>query len=619
MKHVFGEPVVSDDATTGELAEKVEREQLRLGVQQHRRIAVPHFAASLVVVALAWKVGVPSIALGLWLLLTGALQLIRYVYVARLQERFPSLRAGEVTTAQNRLAWWIRFLGAVNALMVIAMFSKPVSQEHFLATMVWLGNAAGTVSVVSGRTLLYVQWAATYGGTLALVWLLQGTWETASMAALAVLLFVMLSLHVRDQGRMLIELVSLSDSLQRERDRVESISASKTRFFAAASHDLRQPLTALAYHAATIEAVAQREDDPLLKQVGDGISRALNESTGLLDSLLEISRLDAGAVPVHWEAFEVSVLLARVCEELAPLARSRGLSLTTTIPPELARRTTRTDVALLRRVLQNLVGNAIKFTENGRIDVALAERRQDEFHALSVAVSDTGCGIALEDQKRIFEEFFQLGNAERDRTRGLGLGLAIVNRIVQLLQAKIEVQSEPGRGSTFTVLLPVANENGAPWHGGAVTHAVAVTAASGCCRVLCLDDEQEVRSSLTILLTTLGFEVRTASDASEAASALADGFKPDVLLVDFRLRNGVSGLEAVDSLRATQCDAPVLLITGDTAPARIAEAQAAGVDVLYKPVDGRQLVERIRGLSSRNRQVDEASRLAPRQAAQRVI
>jgi signal transduction histidine kinase/CheY-like chemotaxis protein len=603
-KHAFGEPVVSDNGSSCKLAQKVEREQLRLGIEQHRRVAVPHFAASLVVAALAWKIGVAPIALVLWLLLTGALQLTRYVYVDRLQKRFPSLRAGEVSTAQNRLACWIRILGAVNAFMVVAMFSKPVSQEHFLATMVWLGNAAGTVSVVSGRTLLYVQWAVMYGGTLAVVWLLQGTWETASMAALAVLLFVMLSLHVRDQGRMLLELVSLTDSLQRERDRVESVSASKTRFFAAASHDLRQPLTALAYHAATIQAVAQRDDDPLLRQVGDGISRALNESTGLLDSLLEISRLDAGAVPVHLEVTEVSVLLSRVCEEFAPLARSRGLSLTATMPPALATRPVRTDVALLRRILQNLVGNAIKFTESGRIELALGERRQGESHALSIAVSDTGRGIPGDAQEKIFEEFFQLGNAERDRTRGLGLGLAIVNRMVQLIHAKIEVQSEPGRGSTFTVLLPVADETDASPHDGVVMQAAIAAEASGSCRVLCLDDEQEVRSSLTTLLTTLGFEVRTASDAGEAVSALADGFMPDVLLVDFRLRNGLSGLEAVETLRAAQCKAPVLLITGDTAPARIAEAQAVGVDVLYKPVDGRRLIERIRELSRRDEGVE---------------
>ena len=592
--------MVSDTASIGELAVKVEREQLRLGVEQHRRVALPHFAASLVVVALAWKIGLPPVALVLWLLLTGALQLTRYVYVARLRTRFPLLLVSEVATAQNRLAWWIRALGAVNAFMVFAMFSKPVSQEHFLATMVWLGNAAGTVSVVTGRTLLYVQWAVVYGGTLALVWLLQGTWETASMAALAILLFVMLSLHVRDQGRMLVELVSLSDSLQRQRDRVESVSASRTRFFAAASHDLRQPLTALAYHAATIQAVAQRDDDPLLRQVGDGISRVLNESTGLLDSLLEISRLDAGAVPVHLDGLEVSVLLSRVCEEFAPLARSRGLSLTTTIPSELVSRTTRTDVALLRRILQNLVGNAIKFTESGHIDLALEERRQGGLTVLAVGVSDTGCGIPCDAQERIFEEFFQLGNAERDRTRGLGLGLAIVNRMAQLIHAKIEVQSEPGRGSTFTVLLPVADETGASRHDGVVTQAATATEVSGSCRVLCLDDEQEVRLALTTLLTTLGFEVRTASDTSEAMSALADGFKPDVLLVDFRLRNGVSGLKAVETLRATRCDAPVLLVTGDTAPARIAEAKAAGVDVLYKPVDGRHLVERIWSLSRRD-------------------
>lgn len=610
--------MAADDATVVRLAEKVEREQLRLGVEQHRRVAGPHFLASLVVVGLAWKVGLPAAALAVWLLVTGGLQLTRYIYVARLQEGFASLGAAEVAAALGLLGWWIRGLGVVNAIIVAAMFSKPVGQEHFLATMIWLGNAAGTVSVVGGRTSLYVQWAVVYGGTLALAWLLQGTWETASLAALAVLLFIMLALHVRDQERMLVELVSLSDSLQRERDRVASASASKTRFFAAASHDLRQPLTALAYHAATIQAVGQRDGDPLLMQVGDGISRALNESTGLLDSLLEVSRLDAGAVGVHWEQADVGALVSRVCEEFAPVARSRGLSLTLTMPQELASQTVRTDLVLLRRILQNLVGNAIKFTERGQVDVAVVARRHDATHALAIAVADTGCGIPREAQEKIFEEFFQLGNDERDRTRGLGLGLAIVQRMVQLVHAWIEVQSELGRGSTFTVVLPTAGAASATSSqadAAVCIPAVPSASARASCRILCLDDEPEVRASLALMLTMFNFEVRTASDAAEALSAIAEGFVPAVLLVDFRLREGASGLDVIETLRAARCTAPALLITGDTAPERIAQAQAAGIEVLYKPVDAQRLVQRIRTLVGGEGEVPVTFVLGPTPAA----
>ena len=471
-----------------------------------------------------------------------------------------------------------------------------------MVTMVLLGNATGTVSVVTGRTRLYVQWSLIYGGALVLAWLFQRTWESLGVAVLMVLLFAMLAMHVRDQARMLVELVSLSDSLRIERDRVESVSASKIRFFAAASHDLRQPLTALSYHAATIQALAERDDDPLLRQVGDGVSRALSESQSLLDSLLEVSKLDAGAVSVHWEEANIGALASRVCEEAEPVARSRGLSLTCSVHPAASVLAVRTDTALLRRILQNLVSNAIKFTEQGRVSVSVSINMQGGTSALVVGVHDTGRGIPREDQERVFEEFFQLGNAERDRTRGLGLGLAIVRRMVQLLGARINVRSELGKGSTFevSVPVPVAKSLHQPLDSAANSSSRMALNTQCRYRALCLDDEPEVRASLGLLLATLNWEVRTAGDADEALRALADGFQPDVLLVDFRLRGGASGVDAIDALRAVRCTAPALLITGDTEPGRIAEARAAGIGVLYKPVEGQLLLARISELVARS-------------------
>lgn len=588
----------SDAAPPATLAVKIEREQLRLAVEQHRRVALPHFIGSAAVAVLAWKVGVDLAFLACWLVLTGALQVTRYRYVAKLVPHLAGLSEQATTRGLTYLAWWIRCLGTINAIMVLSVFMRPQSQEHFLVTMVLVGNATGTVSVVSGRTRLYVQWAAIYGGALALAWALQGTWEAFGVAALIVLLFAMLAMHVRDQGRTLVELVSLSDSLRVERDRVESASASKTRFFAAASHDLRQPLTALSYHAATIQALAQRDDDPLLKQVGDGVSRALSESQSLLDSLLEVSRLDAGAVTVHWEDADIGELTSRVCQEAEPVARSRGLVLTCVIHPAADGLAIRTDVALLRRILQNLVSNAIKFTEQGRVDVSVCIGAEGAADALLIGVSDTGRGIPDDDQEKIFEEFFQLGNAERDRTRGLGLGLAIVRRMSQLIGACVAVDSEPGRGSTFKVSIPlVATEapgaSAAPV--GSMQDAVLVN-GGGRYRALCLDDEPEVRASLALLLATLDWEVRAAGDTGEALRALNEGFEPDVLLVDFRLRDGASGLDAIEALRAAHCGAPALLITGDTEPGRISQAQSAGIEVLYKPLDGQRLLARMHQL-----------------------
>lgn len=588
----------SDASATVSLAAKVEREQLRLAVEQHRRVALPHFLGSLAVAVLAWKVGVNVVFLLSWLALTGALQVTRYLYVGKLAPHLPELSVQVVSRGLDHLAWWIRCLGVINAAMILSVFLRPTSQEHFLVTMVLLGNATGTVSVVSGRARLYVQWSLIYGGALVLAWLQQGTWESFGVAFLIVLLFAMLAMHVQDQGRTLVELVSLSDSLRVERDRVESASASKTRFFAAASHDLRQPLTALSYHAATIQALAQRDDDPLLKQVGDGVSRALSESQSLLDSLLEVSKLDAGAVPVHREEADIGALACRVCEEAEPSACSRGLILTCVVHPAARGRAVYTDMALLRRILQNLVSNAVKFTEQGRVDVSVNIANHGTVDALAISVSDTGRGIPRDDHEKIFEEFFQLENAERDRTRGLGLGLAIVRRMLQLIGASIAVESEPGKGSTFTVSIPMAS-SAAPRVAASSTAAspnARLASSVGRYRALCLDDEPEVRTSLGLLLETLNWEVRAVGDTGEALRALAGGFKPDVLLVDFRLREGASGLDAIEALRAAHCAAPALLITGDTEPGRIALAQAAGIDILHKPVDGQRLLTCVHAL-----------------------
>ena len=580
-----------------ELIDKVEREQLRLAVEQHRRVVIPHFLGSLVVALLAWKTGVHLGFLACWLTVTGALQLTRYLFVSRLKPRLQVATEVDVAQALSYLAWWIRSLGFVNAIVIFLVFARPMTQEHLLLTMVLLGNATGTVSIVSGRTRLYVQWALVYGGALALVWALQGTWETLGVAALLCLLFTMLAMHVRDQGRMLVELVSLSDSLRIERDRVERASASKTRFFAAASHDLRQPLTALSYQAATIQALAQRDGDSLLKQIGDGVSRALSESQSLLDSLLEVSKLDAGAVAVHWESADVLALVTRVCEEAGPVAQARGLELTFQPVADSRNLTSRTDAALLRRILQNLISNAIKFTDQGRVVVSISTRDSGGVEKLFISVRDTGVGIPSSDKERIFEEFFQLGNSERDRTRGLGLGLSIVKRMVRLIDGRIFVESTLGSGSVFTVELPLALQPVASAPSGSPLELPLLSKRhEGRYRALCLDDEPEVRSSLQLLLTTVDWDVRVARDLSEARESLKEGFQPDVLLVDFRLRMGESGLDAIDALRSDQCTAPALLITGDTEPDRILQAQAADIGVLYKPVDGQQLIAKITAL-----------------------
>jgi signal transduction histidine kinase/CheY-like chemotaxis protein len=559
----------------------VAAEQLRLSVDQVRRIPLPHFFLDVCVAWTGWHVGLHRFA---WTWLAGMTlaQVGRSVYAVRAYQRWQ----GPPAQLLNQLAVMLAALGAVHALFMAVLFTRPVTDSHYILTMIFVGNAAGAVSPAAGHVRSYLAWAAVFGGSLAVCWLSRGTLEGGAIALLVVFLFSILTLYVRDQGRTLAKLVELTESLRIERDRAEAASEAKTRFFAAASHDLRQPLTALSYNAATVQALAAASGEETLARVGDNLTRALRESRSLLDSLLEVSQLDANAVEVTWTTVDVSALVEEVRESFTPLAEERGLLLQFAPPPGVRFMAT-TDGALLRRIVQNLVGNALKFTVEGRVtlNIRMDGRARG---ALRIGVADTGPGIEPAYQERVFEEFFQVGNAERNRSRGLGLGLSIVRRLAALLEARVELVSTPGIGSLFEVVLP-QGQLVEPEHVPVVRPSSHASPRPGV-RVLLIDDEPDIREALRTLLTTRGWRVEVAQCTREALKVWDAGFVPEALIVDFRLLGGESGLDALQALRARGCQAPAWLITGDTAPDRIAAARAAGVPVIYKPVDGAELV-----------------------------
>ncbi len=376
----------------------------------------------------------------IWFGVMATAHVVRIAYLLWLGE------PGRVTPAQwlSRSAAAMVVLAVLRASVVLMIFGRPVSELHYVLTMIFVGSAVGAISPVTGHLRSYVGWAAILGGTLSIAWLTRGTLEGTAIATLLVLLFTVLTFYVRDEGRTLVTLVTLSESLRRERDRAEKASEAKTRFFAAASHDLRQPLTALSYNAATVQELARLSGDEMLDKVGQGIRRALSESSSLLDSLLEVSKLDAGAVRAESREVDVMQLLAHTCETLSPVANAADLDLRC-LGGHHKGLWVRTDVALLRRIVQNLVGNAIKFTREGHVSIeAFADGTHDE--RVCIRVSDTGPGIPIEAQAHVFEEFYQVGNPERNRSRGLGLGLAIVRRIAHLLAVEVTMNSAPGQG-----------------------------------------------------------------------------------------------------------------------------------------------------------------------------
>jgi signal transduction histidine kinase len=359
----------------------------------------------------------------------------------------------------------------------------------------------------------------------------------------------------------------------------------KTRFLASAVHDLRQPLHALGLFCAALdrrlEGIPER---PLIKNMMSSIE-ALETSFG---AMLDISRLDAGIVKAEPQSFPVRDLFRRLYQQFGGDAEARDISLRF----RAARRLVLSDPQLLERVLANLVQNALRYTRRG--GVLVAARR----HGTSVALEvwDTGVGIPAEKLGLIFEEFYQIDNPERDRSRGLGMGLAIVRRLCNLLGHSLEVHSKPGRGSTFRIVVPP----GSPHDPAQPTLEAETRPPRTDVRVtlLLIDDERTIREASRELLLPLGVNVLIAATIAEAVELAQQATAPiDVILSDWRLRGTETGVDAVRAVRRICGEAtPAVLVTGDTSTEVLTQAHENGLVVLHKPLQPRELLRLIRRL-----------------------
>jgi CheY-like chemotaxis protein/anti-sigma regulatory factor (Ser/Thr protein kinase) len=319
------------------------------------------------------------------------------------------------------------------------------------------------------------------------------------------------------------------------------------------------------------------------REIAGHINEALGSLAALVDSLLDISKLDAGAVRPEIQRVNVKVLIERIEEDYRPVAREKGLAFR--VAPADA--FVETDPVLLERVVRNLVDNAFKYTAMGSVslDAELDER------TVRIAVRDTGPGIAVTERERIFEEFYQVGNPERDRSKGLGLGLAIVRRLSRLLGLEVHLESQFARGSIFSVTLErVAGDSSRP--EPSPVQAADNSAALAGTRVLVIDDEPGVRIGMRSLLEAWGCRVTACSGFNEAELLLDEyALGVDVIVADFRLPQHENGIETVRRLRARLGEVPALMVSGDTAPERLREAQASGLPFLHKPVSADTLKE----------------------------
>jgi signal transduction histidine kinase/CheY-like chemotaxis protein len=371
--------------------------------------------------------------------------------------------------------------------------------------------------------------------------------------------------------------------LGRKNLQLQVASQAKTRMLAAASHDLRQPLHALTLFS---DGLANGETDPARLQRIAHIRECVDSLDRLFSGLLNLSQIDAGVMRPQWTDFALDTLFDELSRNFRPVAEAQDLRL-------VVRKTdavVRCDYLMLSRILNNLVSNSLRHTTSGGVLVGARTRGR----AVRIEVWDTGVGIAPQHQSRVFEEFYQVDAHERPverGERGMGLGLATVQRLAALLATRVELQSRPGRGTCLRLLVRSASRLETP---PPMPTAADDPGRLDGIRVLVIDDERSILQGLQVMLSEAGAEVLVAQSRAEAL-ALADTWtrRPDIVVSDLLLRGGDNGLDVLAALqghpRGIGANTARLMVTGETKPDRLREVAAAGVAVLYKPASPKLL------------------------------
>jgi len=419
---------------------------------------------------------------------------------------------------------------------------------------------------------------------------------TNQAVALAVFAYCLLAVrfartlnqHFTEAWQARFEIADLAQRLKVQKEAAEEANLAKSRFLAAASHDLRQPVHALALF---IGSLRHRSLDAQARELVEHADQAVKSMEALFGALLDMARLDAGVVRAELRPVALQPLLLKLVGEQRALAETKGLTLRCR-PTALW---VMSDPLKLERILRNLLVNALRYTDRGGVLLGCRRRAGQ----VQVQIWDTGCGIPVERQGELFQEFVQL-QPDRHQRQGLGLGLAIVKRLAGLLSHRVLLQSRPERGSMFGIaLLPCAAPAVIP--EGVLPLAPALSVGAGGARqvlVLVLDDDAAIRTGLRLCLEDCGFDVLAAADLAEMRGLVHQlAACPALIIADHGLGAGLSGVDAIEALRDEfNADIPALVITGNTAPELLREVSAAGLALLHKPVSTELLLATVDAL-----------------------
>ncbi|MEQ1440192.1 hybrid sensor histidine kinase/response regulator [Fontimonas sp. SYSU GA230001] len=559
-------------------------ELVLLIANQARRIPTQRYLTS-ILMGLLLMLYVPAALSLAWMLAVYWLVMLRTQMIMKLEAD-----ATRSDVDKLRRMTGLYALTGVAQVAVVAFFPLVPVLIQAVITIYLVGVCSATLQATAGYRPICLPYTLIMMVPLAIAWGVTPGDETGHLerlifAALTLVYITALLGHAKGLYAVFLESydirmqrVELNNRLREALANAESANQAKTRFLASASHDLRQPIHALSLFSGSLQ---MRPMDGRTAAIARQIDLAVKSLGSQLDALLDISRLDAGVIERSISTVDLCGLVAQLADEFRPQAEGKGLRLRARCETGMY---VRTDPTLMQRILRNLLSNAIKYTDHGHVEIVV-ERVGAHYR---VRVTDTGQGIPASEHQHIFEEFYQLQNPERDRSKGLGLGLAIVRRLTQMLDIEIKLDSAPGRGSSFWADLPAVRSETSPFPEA----PEATDPASPGVKILVVDDEEAIRVGMKTLLEEMGFAVQAvaSTDAAIDASRL---FQPSVVLADWRLRGDDSGLHTIKALRMVWPQLPALLISGDTAPDRLREARTAGVELLHKPVDALQLRDSI--------------------------
>jgi signal transduction histidine kinase/CheY-like chemotaxis protein len=558
--------------------DRIQGEQIR---SLYRSAVVALNAAlvgALVLCGVLYYIGAQTVqALAVWLILVVADYAIRQSLYLVYRRSSPALtdqrrwaRRYTAATLFGGLVWGIGAVGLMpdndSAQLVIMLFIAATASG---AVPAFGSHLPTTYAYTVPAMLPFVVWCAGQSDPLHRALVLMGLVFTAVFLALAHRFNgdLIASLALRFEN------LDLAHDLRHQRDVADAANLAKSRFLAAASHDLRQPVHALGMFVGALRGRAMDAEAMRLVEHVNGSVEALD---GLFTAMLDISRLDAGVVPLNRRGFAIQPMLDRVCKDYAAEASAKGVR----VVLHRCNVVVYSDPVLIERILRNIVSNAVRYTDRGRVVVGC--RRGT---ALRMEVWDTGRGIPQDQHARVFEEFYQIANPERDRAKGLGLGLAIVKRLASLIECPLTFDSKPGKGSVFRLAVPV-------FDGEPSTDSMAVDSNSSFALsppsglILVIDDEVAIREAMRSLLVEWGHDVIAAGSCAQMLERIATcPTRPALIISDYRLRDEENGIDVIERLRQEfNCDVPAMLITGDTAPDRLQEAQQSGYLLLHKPV-----------------------------------